>query len=310
MRLVGRRRVAYPAVRTCVSEAPRSLTYPRRPPSSVVIVQAGAARLEIIVTTTMELLSAPTTIEWIGCGERHGRLMVLAAATFGSCMTVFFIISPIMEGLCGGWATLQAAMSACGSGCTSGVFYFDFAMASAVGALLIRCPFIPIFSPAVGVRNGAATVTPVFYVAALAWFTNLMLALFLFLESLGKKKAKGAVSPLPAPTVPVAEEWLGDIERLFKHITLFLPKTLYADHIDDWVAERLTYYVSIGSARTLHLLLVLRCCTQARLRGSYDFEPLSASLDPRAAIGPPGLALHVIDNHVVGPKSRMDDGVS
>ncbi|TBU27834.1 hypothetical protein BD311DRAFT_367472 [Dichomitus squalens] len=110
-----------------------------------------------------------------------------------------------MEGLCGGWATLQVAMSAYGWGCTLGVFYFGFAMASAVGAFLIRRPFIPIFSPAVGVRKGALTTTPMFYVAVLASFTNLMLALFLFLESLGTK-AKGTLSPLLALTMPGAEE--------------------------------------------------------------------------------------------------------
>ncbi|TBU42587.1 major facilitator superfamily domain-containing protein [Dichomitus squalens] len=301
---------------------------PRRPPSERCLkdpaVQAGAARLQTIMTTTMGVLSALTTIWWGGFGERHGRTKVLAVATFGLFMTdlmfilvstphsIFaahghklLIISPIIEGLCGGWATLQAATSAYVSDCTSdgsragifsrftGVFYFGFAMGPAIGAFLIRHPFIPIFSPAVGVHNGAPTVTSVFYVAALASFVNLMLALFLFPESLDKKKAKGTVSPLLAPTIPVAEERLGRIERLFNPFTLFLPKTvtgpngskhkdwsmmllamvlfghllslgmfqlkyLYAEHIYGWGAETLSYYISfMGSARALHLLFVL-----------------------------------------------------
>lgn len=111
----------------------------------------------------------------------------------------FLIVSPIMEGLLGGWGTLQAATSAYISDCTSdgsrahifsrftGVFYLGFAVGPAIGAFLIRHPFIPIFSPAIGVHNGAPTVTSVFYVAATASFINLLLALFLFPESLEAK---------------------------------------------------------------------------------------------------------------------------
>lgn len=50
-------------------------------------VQAGAARLQMIMTTTMGLLSALTTGWWGHFGERHGRTRVLAGATFGLFLT-------------------------------------------------------------------------------------------------------------------------------------------------------------------------------------------------------------------------------
>lgn len=46
-------------------------------------VQAGAARLQTIMTTTMGLLSALTTGWWGHFGERHGRTRVLALSTLG-----------------------------------------------------------------------------------------------------------------------------------------------------------------------------------------------------------------------------------
>ena len=69
---------------------------PRRPPSERCIkdpaVQARAARLQTIMTTTMGVLSAMTTGWWGNIGEVHGRTRVLAAATFGLFMT--FVLSP------------------------------------------------------------------------------------------------------------------------------------------------------------------------------------------------------------------------
>ncbi|KAI0654641.1 major facilitator superfamily domain-containing protein [Cubamyces menziesii] len=243
-------------------------TDPRLPPSKRCLedaaVQAGAARIQTLMTTTMGTLSAVTTGWWGGFGQRHGRTRVLAAATMGLLMTdlVFIlvstphsifaahghkllIISPIIEGLLGGWSTLQAATSAYISDCTSdgsrahifsrftGVFYLGFAVGPTIGAFLIRHPFIPIFSPAVGVHNGAPTVTSVFYVAATASLINLILALFLFPESLEKKKAKAAAAATiqPPPTSTSSTELaptsnvLG-VFRFLSALTLFLPKTV------------------------------------------------------------------------------------
>lgn len=50
-------------------------------------VQAGAARLQTIMTTTMGILSALTTGWWGHFGERHGRTRVLAFSTLGLFLT-------------------------------------------------------------------------------------------------------------------------------------------------------------------------------------------------------------------------------
>ncbi|KAI0833783.1 major facilitator superfamily domain-containing protein [Trametes gibbosa] len=241
---------------------------PRLPPSKRCIedpaVQAGAARLQTIITITMGMLSAITTVWWGNFGERHGRTRVLAIATMGLLMTdlvfilvstphsifavhghKFLIVSPIIEGLLGGWSTLQAATSAYVSDCTSdgsrahifsrfaGVFYVGFAVGPTIGAFLIRHPFIPVFSPAIGVHNGAPTVTSVFYVAATASFVNLLLALFLFPESLEKKKAKAATILSPTSTTlptaldaPISVIQRSFLARFLSPLALFLPKSI------------------------------------------------------------------------------------
>lgn len=64
---------------------------PRRIPSPQCVsdpaVQAGAARLQTMMTTTMGLLSALTTGWWGHFGERHGRTRVLALSTLGLFLT-------------------------------------------------------------------------------------------------------------------------------------------------------------------------------------------------------------------------------
>jgi len=60
-------------------------------------VQAGAARLQTIMTTTMGALSALTTGWWGQFGERHGRTRVLAIATFGLFLTYDI---PLHSGIC------------------------------------------------------------------------------------------------------------------------------------------------------------------------------------------------------------------
>ena len=155
------------------------------------------------------------------------------------------IVSPIIEGLCGGWATLQAATSAYISDCTSdgsrshifsrftGVFYLGFAIGPTIGAFLIRHPFIPVFSPAIGVHNGAPTVTSVFYVAATSSFVNLLLVLFLFPESLAKKKSKLAAAnatndSVARPADPLAADVPNSsfVTRFLSPFAVFLPKTI------------------------------------------------------------------------------------
>ncbi|OSX59092.1 hypothetical protein POSPLADRAFT_1173348 [Postia placenta MAD-698-R-SB12] len=182
-------------------------------------VQSGAARLQTIMTFTMGVLSALTTGWWGHFGELHGRTRVLAAATMGLFLTdltfilvstphsiwashghKLLIISPMVEGLLGGWQTLQAAINAYVSDCTSdgsraqifsrftGVSFFGLSIGPAIGAFLIRHPIFS--SPAHSSAHGPAqTVTSVFYVSAACSLVNVLLALFVFPEP-PKKKAK------------------------------------------------------------------------------------------------------------------------
>lgn len=64
---------------------------PRNLPSQICLsdpaVQAGAARLQTIMTTTMGTLSALTTGWWGRLGERVGRTRVLSAAVGGMFLT-------------------------------------------------------------------------------------------------------------------------------------------------------------------------------------------------------------------------------
>ncbi|EEB93435.1 hypothetical protein MPER_07903, partial [Moniliophthora perniciosa FA553] len=136
---------------------------PRKLPSpqcmSNVVVQAGAARLQTIMTTIMGLLSALSTGYWGHFSERHGRTRVLALSTLGLFLTdltfilvstpglpfsahghKLLIVAPFIEGVLGGWSTLQSACSSYVSDCTSagsranifsrfmGVFYLGFSI--------------------------------------------------------------------------------------------------------------------------------------------------------------------------------------
>lgn len=107
------------------------------------------------------------------------------------------IIAPIIEGFLGGWSTLQSATSAYVSDCTSsgsratifsrftGVFYVGFSMGPAIGGWIIK--------NGIGTQPGQPkSVTAVFYLAVLCSFTNLLLVLFVFPESLSAEKRETA----------------------------------------------------------------------------------------------------------------------
>lgn len=107
------------------------------------------------------------------------------------------IVAPIVEGLLGGWSTLQSTTSAYISDCTSsgsrasvfsrfgGVFFFGFSMGPAIGGWIIR--------NRIGLEPGAPkSVAPVFYLAALFSLLNCLLVLFVFPESLSKEKQESA----------------------------------------------------------------------------------------------------------------------
>ncbi|THH32789.1 hypothetical protein EUX98_g1421 [Antrodiella citrinella] len=240
---------------------------PRAMPShrclSDAAVQAGAARIQMIMTTIGGLLSALTTGWWGHFGERHGRTRVLAASTLGLFLTdltfilvstphsifaahghKFLIVSPLIEGVLGGWSTLQGATSAYVSDCTSdgsraqifsrfaGVFYLGFSIGPVVGAYLIRHPLsMPGFpSTAGGIHNGQPTVTSVFYVAAMCSFVNLLLVIFFFPESLDKKRAEAAreaaalgLDTMEDDSEPEAKSQ-GIVSRFFAPLAIFAPK--------------------------------------------------------------------------------------
>ncbi|KAG6842326.1 hypothetical protein C0991_010615 [Blastosporella zonata] len=195
---------------------------PRRLPSNRCLgdpaVQAGAARLQTMMTTTMGLLSALTTGWWGHFGERHGRTKVLAIVTFGLFLTdlTFILVStpssplaahghkllllaPIIEGALGGWSTLQSATSAYLSDCTSsgsraqifsrfaGVFYIGVSVGPSIGGYFIKHPW---FSSTTD--TGRLSVTCVFWVAIFCSFVNFILVLFVFPESLDKAKRQRA----------------------------------------------------------------------------------------------------------------------
>ncbi|KAF5382009.1 hypothetical protein D9615_004376 [Tricholomella constricta] len=197
---------------------------PRRLPSQRCLgdpaVQAGAARLQTMMTTTMGLLSALTTGWWGHFGERHGRTKVLAIVTLGLFLTdlTFILVStpsspfsahghkllvlaPIVEGLLGGWSTLSSATSAYLSDCTSsgsrayifsrfaGVFYIGLSAGPSIGGYLIRNPLWKSER-----TDGALSVTCVFWVAIICSFVNFVLVLFVFPESLDKVKRQRALA--------------------------------------------------------------------------------------------------------------------
>ncbi|KAL6307471.1 MFS general substrate transporter [Sparassis latifolia] len=300
---------------------------PRQVPSKRCLqdatVQAGAARLQVIMTTTMGVLSALTTGWWGHFGELHGRTRVLAAATLGLFLTdltfilvstphsIFaahghklLVISPAIEGMLGGWQTLQAAINAYVSDCTSdgsraqifsrftGVSFLGLSIGPTIGAFLITHPiFKSVPPPSSSAHAGTATVTSVFYVAAMCSFANLLLALFVFPEA-PKKHAKigqelrtvpdedaprkqGHLAGFLAPFALLAPQTVQrpngttakDYRLTLIALTLlvyalstgiFQIKYLYAEHIYGWGAEQLSYYISaMGLARTLYLLAVM-----------------------------------------------------
>lgn len=62
-------------------------------------VQAGAAKLQMTMTTTMGLLSALTTGGWGHFGERYGRTRVLAISTLGLFLTYVAYSSESLRGM-------------------------------------------------------------------------------------------------------------------------------------------------------------------------------------------------------------------
>ncbi|KAF5370171.1 hypothetical protein D9757_010618 [Collybiopsis confluens] len=122
----------------------------------------------------------------------HGRLLL--------------VVGPFVEGLLGGWPTLQAATTAYVSDCTSpgsrakifsrfiGIFFLGTSVGPMIGGWIIRNGFPGI--PRIGtITKQGKSVTEVFWLAISLSMINFLLATFFFPESLSKyqqMKAKAA----------------------------------------------------------------------------------------------------------------------
>jgi len=158
------------------------------------------------------------------------------------------ILAPFIEGLLGGWSTLQSATTSYISDCTSdgsraqifsrftGVFYVGLSVGPAIGAFLIKHPFIPF----VGSPNmhPIQNVTSVFWTAIICSLINLLLTTFVFPEYLPKEKRQATTINIVAQDAEGDEspeshnkrtrDWvgLGIIKGFLSPLAIFLPKTV------------------------------------------------------------------------------------
>lgn len=214
-------------------------------------VQSGAASLQTTMATIMGILSVCSTTWWGHYGQKHGRTKVLAASTLGLLSTdlafafasstsshlsrhsyKFLLFASIVEGILGGPTTLQAAISAYVSDCTSdgsradifsrflGVSYVGFALGPTLGAFFIRHPLPQIQSFGSHHRK-IHSVTIAFWVAILFSSINLILSLVIP-DSLNKTRrqvAQKAGTPAPAMQNDASLK-----KRLFTPLAVFAPQ--------------------------------------------------------------------------------------
>ncbi|KAF8968180.1 hypothetical protein BDZ97DRAFT_1916391 [Flammula alnicola] len=190
---------------------------PRRIPSARCLedpaVQAGAARLQTIMTTTMGLLSALTTGWWGHFGERHGRTKVLAISTLGLFLTdlTFILVStpssplskhghnllllaPIIEGLLGAGRRCSRPSPPTSATAPPPARARTYSAGSRASSPVRRCGGTRGEEGGTGQGQGQGekVVTAVFWVAIACSFFNFVMMLFVFPESLDKKKQERA----------------------------------------------------------------------------------------------------------------------
>ncbi|EIN14738.1 MFS general substrate transporter [Punctularia strigosozonata HHB-11173 SS5] len=203
-----------------IAKKPRSSNPCLRDPA----VQSGAARIQAVMMTTMGTMSAITTAWWGHFGERKGRTRVLAMGCLGMFVTdsifvlvshphsalsrpeygqVLLVIAPFIEGLLGGWSSMQATTSAYVADCTSdgsrahifsrfiGIMFLGVSFGPALGGFFIRNPIpLPYFQDHTLPISGTKTVTSVFVIAATISFVNFLFTAFVVPESRNKHNAK------------------------------------------------------------------------------------------------------------------------
>jgi MFS family permease len=150
--------------------------------------------------------------------SRHGHKLLLLA--------------PIMEGIFGGQATHQAAVSAYISDCTSdgsrahifsrfaGVSYAGFGLGPILGVFLIRHPLLQVQSLGRHHREGQS-VTAVFWAAILCSTINFLTILFVIPESLEKARQRAAQK---GDSPPATQTKPGLKKRLLGPLAIFAPR--------------------------------------------------------------------------------------
>ncbi|RPD66384.1 MFS general substrate transporter [Lentinus tigrinus ALCF2SS1-6] len=132
------------------------------------VVQAAVAKLTVIMTTTMGILTCMTTAWWGSLSDRYGRTRVLSCAVIGVLLMdlnflcvfwfyeyipggYYFLVSgPLLEGFLGGQALISATIHAYIADCTppalrSGIFslhlgllFTGMGVGPTLGGLIIR----------------------------------------------------------------------------------------------------------------------------------------------------------------------------
>jgi hypothetical protein len=195
-------------------QGPRGL-YPR-PPHDVTLLRCSLPRSLTSIHSDLAFGFASTTSSRL---SHHGYKSLLFASA--------------VEGILGGQATLQAAISAYISDCTSdgsrahifsrflGVSYVGFSLGPTLGALFIRHPLLQIQSFG-GQHRKMQSVTAAFWAAVLFSTINLILASLVIPESLDKTRQRAEQKAgAPVPTMQVES---GPKKRFFAALAIFAPQ--------------------------------------------------------------------------------------
>jgi MFS family permease len=210
----------------------------------------------------------------------HSELAFAFASTMSSPLSrhghKLLLFASFVEGILGGQATIQAAISAYVSDCTSdgsrahifsrflGVSYVGFSIGPALGAFLIRHPLLQIQS--FGRQHRAMhSVTAAFWAAILFSAINLLLSLIIP-ESLDKAKRRAA-QKVDDPDRPTQSE-SSLKERLLTPLAIFAPrKTMVNGRMrEDWSMSWLAAVVFLLYLAGVRNLSVLRYYRRPTLR--------------------------------------------